>query len=148
MGVMCVCLCVCPPRQGFPAPPPLLGPCPPGAGSGAGRAGGEGGACSPRAWVGGLPRPPLRQARGTRKFQAKHPLLMAAAAGAGYAPEVPAGGQRPAGRGVRGLSHLGVARGPRAAAATAKRRGRGVWAAAEALLSTIPSFSQIGRAHV
>lgn len=50
--------------------------------------------------AGGLPKPPLRQARGRTKFQVKHPLLMAA--GAGYAPEVPASWQRPPDRGSEG----------------------------------------------
>lgn len=88
------------PVPGLPRPTPTPWALP--AGNRFGRPVGppEEGALAARAWAGSFPRLPLRQVFGTRKFQAKHPLLMAAAAGAGYAPEVPAGGQRPAGRGV------------------------------------------------
>lgn len=67
--------------------------------------------------------PPFRQVRGRRKFQEKHPLLMAARAG--YAPEVPTGGQRPPGTGVRGLGYQ------RAAKSRGQQPGRrGGWGAA------------------
>ena len=110
------------------------------AGNGArGPPGGDGGASRHApARPASLPRSPRRQPRGRRKFQEKRPLLMAATAGAGYAPEVPAGGQRRAAAGSEGWA-AGERPSARAAARAAKRRGA-AWGRRPGQALHYPSF--------